>query len=188
MRRLIIGGILGGIIVFAWGYVSWMFLPWHKPTISKFQNETLVREAVLASSTGAGLYILPNACAIDPALSPEEQKAFREQAHQQYEKGPFIMAIVRPEGVGSMTVQLIRGFVIQLLGAFLITGLLLWANLENYISRVSFVTLLAIAAGVVTYLPDWNWWGTPELFTLVGFADLVIGWFLAGLVLGKVTS
>ena len=37
MLTSIKAGILGGIIVFMWGMVSWMVLPWHTSTIVSFR-------------------------------------------------------------------------------------------------------------------------------------------------------
>jgi hypothetical protein len=37
-------------------------------------------------------------------------------------------------------------------------------------------------------LPYWNWWYFGTAYTLVAFADLVIGWLAAGLVLARLAA
>ena len=40
--RIILAGIIGAIILFVWGSVSWMLLPYHTQTISHLTNEDAV--------------------------------------------------------------------------------------------------------------------------------------------------
>ena len=187
MNKVIAGGILGGITVFVWGMVSWMFLPFHHQTLSSFAHESLVQEAILASTPQAGVYVLPGMG--DPSLSRAEQKALMKQKHAQMEKGPFVFAVVNPTGVGPMAKHMVRGVIIQILGACLITWLLVRSRTKTtYVGRVSFVVLFALGAAILSVLPNWNWWGFPVSYTALEIADLVIAWFLAGLVIAKVTE
>ncbi len=42
LKRLLAGTVLGGLVMFAWGAVSWMLLPWHQPALQSFANEEVV--------------------------------------------------------------------------------------------------------------------------------------------------
>ncbi len=44
--NLIKGALVGGVIAFAWGWVSWMVLPWHMQTFHKFKDADL-RDVIL---------------------------------------------------------------------------------------------------------------------------------------------
>ena len=89
-----------------------------------------------------------------------------------------------------MPLHMAVGLGIQILGAGLVTGLLLLVKKPktSFTEKLGFVILFALAAGVICHLPFWNWWGFNVRFTLLSLADLLIGWFLAGLVIAKVVS
>ena len=50
IRALIKGGIFGGIILFVWGFISWVVLPWHTITLNKFKDEAAVEQALTANA------------------------------------------------------------------------------------------------------------------------------------------
>jgi hypothetical protein len=69
--------------------------------------------------------------------------------------------------------------------AIFVAWMLLKTKGLSYAGRVSFVVIFALAASIVTDIPYWNWFGFDLQYTLVTVADLLIGWFFAGLVLAK---
>ena len=99
MGRVILGGLLGGIVVFVWGYVSWMVLPWNQWPFRKFKSEAAVKALVSTGVEEDGVYLLPNANP-DPDLSAEEKEAFQQQVQQDMESGPFLFATVRRDVPG----------------------------------------------------------------------------------------
>ena len=157
-------------------------------TFENFQNPALVQEALMIGAPKAGIYLLPGCPTKGKSLPPNQAKALIKEAHEKMEKGTFAFVAMRPHGTGPMGPLMVRSLLIQILGAFCLTGLLLLANVRGFIRRMGFVKLFALAAGIITYLPDWNWWGFSVAYTLVGMADLFIGWILAGLVIIKITS
>lgn len=173
MRRVVLGAVLGGMVAFGWGAVSWMVLPWHHESLRTFTNEVAVARTVQANAPAAGVYLL---------LPAHWQKPTKEQ--QAIPKGLMFFGAVRQE-LPDMSWYYLRGLAIEMLGAFLIGVVLLMAPLEDYWGRVKVVTLVGLAAGVLVRLPDWNWWGFSTRFTLLAILDLVIAWFLAGLVIAK---
>ena len=188
MKKVILGGVLGGLVVFIWGMISWMVLPWHRGNFEQFQNGSAVQAVLVASAPKAGIYLLPGMHEKGESISSDQEKALMKQAHEQMEKGPFAFVAMRPNGVGPMGMLMIRSLIIQIVGAFLLTWLLLMAKIESYLERIGFFSILAVTAGVICFLPEWNWWGFPARYTLVGIADLVIGWSLAGIVIARLTS
>src|SRR5207247_11435356 len=75
----------------------------------------------------------------------------------------------------------------SIVSSFLATSLLMNTTLPGYWPRVGFLVVLALTAVVICHVPDWNWWGFSAGYTAVAFADLLIGWTLAGLAIVKVT-
>ena len=188
MGKLILGSLLGGAVLFAWGMVSWMVLPWHNSTLTGFKNEDQFEEVLKIHAPEKGVYVFPGMCHFESNLSEAEKKAMMEKSYEKMEKGPYVFAVVSPNGSGSMTKCMIFGFIIQCLGAMLVTWLLSKTNFSCYMGRVIFTVVFGLGAGVVCFLPGWNWWGFPLNYTIVSMLDLIAGWFLAGLVLAKLTS
>ncbi len=186
MGRLILASVLGGLVVFICGMAAWMILPFHSQTLQKFSNEAAVTQVIASANSAPGIYVIPNAHDQTRHLTPEEQKMLMKTSHEQVQKGPFAFVAWSPNGTGPMPKLMVRSFLIQTTGAFLISWLLLLSKISDYWARVKFVIILALAAGVLCYLPNWNWMGFPARFTSLGVLDLMISWFLASLVMAKV--
>lgn len=168
MAGYIKAGVLGGIVLFIWGMLSWMVLPWHSMTMHSFANEQLMTETVRASAPQPGAYFMPS-MAKPNAAAPVKMFAVVEMQSE-----PTTMAM-----------PMIIGLITQIIAAFLVAWLLSKTTGLGYWKRVMFVMVFALGAGVVTHVPYWNWMGFSKDFTLVAMADLIVGWFLAGLVLAK---
>lgn len=172
MVKNITAGVLGGLILFFWGSFSWMVLPWHKATLHQFVDPIAVSQAVHSNSLGSGMYILPAKMDQAPVVSEKPQ--------------PMVFAAVHLEGMpASIGMAVLISLITQIVAALLIVWLLLQTKNLSYWQRLTFVTLFGLTAGIVTDVPYWNWLHFDLHFTLVQMADLVIGWFLAGLVLAK---
>jgi hypothetical protein len=70
--------------------------------------------------------------------------------------------------------------------AFLLTWLALQTSGLSYAKRVLFLGVVGLAAGVITELPNWNWWGFSGSYAAVMIADGTLTWLIAGLVIAKV--
>ena len=78
LKSLSLGGLIGGLVLFAWGVVSWMLLPWHLATLEKFKDEDKVAQALTANATKSGVYLLPNVHKHEPGMP--EAKAKKAEA------------------------------------------------------------------------------------------------------------
>ncbi len=174
MRKVIIGGIIGAIIAFAWSFVSWVVLPWHNATMNAFTNDQMVSSTILQNAPKDGVYVSPHYC-----TEGECTQAEREAMG----KAPFIFVQINRKGMDpSMAWPYVFSFLTQFVGAALICALLRVTTL-GYGGRLVFVTTIGLIVGVLGYVPDWSWFGSGFEFTLVMVADLIVTWFLAGLVL-----
>ena len=173
-KGLFRGTLLGAIVVFVWMMVSWMVIPWHCSVLNGFKDNAQVSAAILENTGGSGIYLLPNMC----------DKEHMDTLAESMKEGPVVFAVVKREGFNiASAAPYILAFIIQLIGAFLATYLLLLGKLEGYWKGVWFVTLIGLTVGVLGSLPNWNWWSFPIGFVGVEILDLVIAWFLAGLVI-----
>lgn len=162
-------GIMGGIVLFIWSFISWMVLPWHATTSQVFQSEVAVSQAITANAPVSGIYILP-------AVKGETA-------------GPMVFASVNLGGApSSMTMSLGVSLLAEIIAATLVAWLLMKTNKLNYLNKVAFVVAVAVVAILVKDLSAWNWMGFDTHYTLVMMADTLVGWFLAGLVMAKLTK
>lgn len=174
-RTLIKGSLLGGIILFIWMMISWMVLPWHCAVMQTFNNEESVAQAILDNTERDGIYVLPNLC---------DKKIGGEMRAQAMKKGPVMFASVQRYGFDIDSIApYVSALIIQVIGAFLVTFLLLQTGGLGYLRRVLFVTMIGLTIGVLAELPNWNWWGYSMGYVGVEILDYLIGWFLAGLVI-----
>ncbi len=183
-------GVIGGLILFVWGYVSWMVLPWHEMTMHKFQNEIEVGHVIARNASHDGMYIVPcGHCSSDAKEKMEAAAKGKTHMEAPAYKGPFMFASVRLAGMpSSMTKHIIIGLFIQLLAAFVGAWVLMQTKGLKYLKKVRLFVILGIFSGILSYLPMWNWMGASVGYTVVGIADLAIGWLLAGFAMAKVSS
>ncbi|MBF5058551.1 hypothetical protein [Candidatus Neptunochlamydia vexilliferae] len=174
MRKVIIGGIIGAVIAFAWSFVSWMVLPWHNTGMNAFTNETEVSQTIMRNVPKDGTYVSPHF--VNKEGSTEEEL-------QAMAKAPFIFMQVQRKGMDpTMAWPYVFSFLTQFVGAALICALLRVTTL-GYGGRLIFTMTIGLIVGILGYVPDWNWFGAGFQFTLVMVADLIVTWFLAGLIL-----
>jgi len=172
MTRVIKAGILGGITVFIWSCISWMVLPWHMTTLHNFKDEKSVAQQIQANSPSSGMYVLPQM----------DNKG--QLVNKDLMQGPMVFAAVRLGPVPTtMYLQMAIGVLTQIIAAFFVAWLLFRTQGLNYFSRVIFVVIVAFAAGIMTDVCYWNWFGFDMQYTLVEIADLIVGWFFGGLII-----
>lgn len=179
--KTLLAAVLGGVIVFAWGAVSWMVLGWHAPTIKTFANEDQVAQVLVDNAPVSGIYLLPKAQPSQGALTPAE--AAPPQA------GPFAFVAYAREGAGpQMTMPMAYAVAASILAALLIAWLVRAAEGLGYFQRVLFIATVGIVIAIAGRLPNWIWWHFSTEFMLLDLADVVIGWTLGALVMAALTG
>lgn len=171
MSTSIKAGVLGGIVLFIWSAISWMYLPWHAATLNKFKDEKAVSEIVIANASQSGIYLLPG---VQMAGSQEKSPEM------------VMFSSVHQAGMQTKMMQSAVSLVTKIISAILVAWLLCNTSNLGYVRRVGFIMVFALAAGFVTHVPYWNWFYFNSQFTLVQMADLLVGWFLAGLAMAGI--
>lgn len=172
IRPAVKGALAGGLVLFVWGVIYWMALPWHDAVFGQFQDEDAVASVLTQNAPQPGIYVYPGG---------QDDEAIEKMA-----RGPFAFVVFHPRGMASMVRPLLTQLGIQILGAFLISLLLASAGVVSYWGRVVFVVVLLLAAGVLCHLPNWNWLHFSDGYILTAFFDLLAGGFLAALVLARI--
>jgi hypothetical protein len=181
MKGILIGGLLGGLVMFFWGFVAHMVLPFGE--MGLIEATPAQQDAVLASvkdnfQSGPGVYIVP----MDMQAMKDPAKA--EVAGARALANPYAFVVYQPQGrdtinhMGSnLGIEWATNTACALLVAFLVSFAGVGFGMR---------TLLVLGTGVFGWLanavPMWNWYRFPTDFTMAALIMQSIGWLLVGLV------
>ena len=180
MNRIVIGGIVGGVVMFFWGFVAHTLLPIGEMGISRLANEDAIIAAFADSGVESGLYVVPSLPEGEP--TDEEMEAVMAKA----EAGPMAFLAYSKDGTPGMTVQLITQFVSDVLAA-LIAAMVI-AKLATYGARLLGVTMMGVFAWLAISVPHWTWYRFPTEFLTAELLEQGIGWFAAGIVIAGIAK
>jgi hypothetical protein len=179
MRRILLAGLVGGIVVFAWSAFSHMVLYVGEQGMRSLPNEDVVRATLHASIPEPGMYYFPG---MDPR---DKSKAAQDAWAAKYRTGPAGLLIYLPVGgelpFGRMMgVELLSDILAAAIAAFAIARLR-----AGYLRRAVTVGALGLFAWLSISVSNWNWYGFPGSYILSEGLDQVVGWFLGGLAMAR---
>ena len=179
MKKVLLPGILGGLVVFIWSAIAHMALPIGEMGLKTIpQNEDAVLSAMKSNIQEPGLYFMPGP-EMGKKPTAEQDKAFQAK----YEAGPTAFLVYHPTGEKAMSPgQLLRQLLFDLLGG-LIAAFIISMTVASFGMRTALVTLMGLFAWLTVSVPHWNWYRFPAAFTLGEGLDGVIGCLLGGLVI-----
>lgn len=184
MKKVIFAGIVGGVILWIWGFIAWVVLPLHLSTVTPIPNETEFVESLKRSLPAPGVYELPSMPRESAGQSPSEQESAMADYMAKYEAGPTGMIFYDPAGRDPFMVnQMISGLLIFILSAAIVAWLLSrsTAAAESYLSRVIYCGMIGTLIAVACHLSAWNWMGYPLDWTRALMIDSIVAWLLAGM-------
>lgn len=171
MKKNICLSLIAGLVLFVWGAISWVVLPWHNMVANKFTNEAAVSQVLKENAPHAGIYNLP----------------FSEKDQSPGQVGAF--ANVLPQGTEmNMGKQMIIGLITDIVSAFLVLTLVGTTSGLTYWGNVRFFALAGLMIGFVSHAPYWNWFWFSTPYVVVSILDALVGWTFAGLVAGRFAS
>ena len=188
IATILMGGLGGGLVLFGWGILSSMIMPWSRSTTLRFMGEDAMTDALARHAPESGVYVLPHAFPLSPGMTPEERNATMQGAFRQMQTGTFLFAAVRFEGIGSFNRGSILALSANVLSAAMVTGLLWLLPELCFAARLAIVELVAAVAVLVGTVPNWIWWGFSGRYVMSGIINTFIGWALAGCLLATLTS
>ena len=97
IKKLALGTILGGVILFVWSFIAWTLIPWPGEPLRSFTNDDAVIAAIKANAPRSGNYLLPNEVKRTPGMTDEQYKAAQRASMDNMLRGPVVFAAIRLE-------------------------------------------------------------------------------------------
>ncbi len=174
MKKQLIATLVGAVILFIWQFLSWAAIPIHQSEYGYTPNQDKIMETLNQNLTEAGTYMLPG---VPPGTSGEQT-----EASMQSNMGKPWASITYHKSLSTdMGMNMFRGFVVDLLAAWLLVWLLL--KFETLNMGTALQTSLVV--GIIGYLtiPYLNsiWFEGNSMADLI---DAIVSWGLVGVWLG----
>jgi hypothetical protein len=181
--KILLAGILGGIVMFIWTSIAHMFLPLGEAGISEIPNESAVLSA-MQSNIGqqTGLYIFPGPGVGKNATRQEKNEAMKHMAEKMATNPSGILMYHAPGRPFTIGKWLGIEFGTEFLEAILVVFLLAQTVIASFAGRVGFVLLAGILAALATNVSYWNWYGFPCVYTACYMFIQIIGFLCVGIV------
>lgn len=186
--RHILAALVAAIVVFFWGFMSWAAIGIWDFAFPRPKNETAIVETLKASLDGDGAYVvpfMPEGYGQDG--TDEAVKAASADYEARHRAGPLALILYRVQGSDPMPpAELARGFGIEFVSALLLACIL--STVQGGFARKAYVGFtIALFAATACYGVMGNFMRMPLPFVFAFWADAIIAWTLATLVIAKMT-
>jgi hypothetical protein len=178
MKKTIIASIVGGILMFAWQFLSWPVLNLHKAANGYTPNNAALLAALEANLPKEGGYMLPGLP--ENATNEDHEKLMKEAdgkpwATIQYHKS-------MQSNTRSMITNMARGLVVDIVMIWLFCWILGKINLAGFgtIFTASLFTGLIVFFNTAYTVNIWYKWFDIMAY----FTDAMLSWGICGLWLG----
>ena len=169
MRKQITASLVAALILFIWQFLSWSLISVHGSEMQYTPNQDAILE-YLSENLEEGSYFLPT---VRPGATAEEMEA----AMQEAEGKPWAQISYHSVLENNMGLNLVRGFVVDIVAAFLLVWLLLKIETLTFSTAIT----ASLAVGFIGYLtiPYLNsiWFESETWGYLI---DTIVQWGLIG--------
>jgi hypothetical protein len=181
-KKIVLGGLAGSLIIFVWGFLTWVVLQWRAPEFSQMQQEEMVMDAIEKGAPADGVYYVPWSM---PAPGEDAAKA-EAAAMKKMQERLFAFVVVKHRAGADMGPLMLTHFVVQFVACALVMWLLLRSAFVTFAARWYFVSIFGLAAALACYGPELVWWHFPLAWTIGGIGEITVGFALAGLAMARI--
>lgn len=175
MKKLIIGAIAGGILIFIWQTLSWSILNLHAKEYRKAANQEGIIAYLSSQFTDDGQYLIP-------AVDENTPAAERKKLITDMQGKPWAVVSYHKAYDINMVGNIIRGLIVSMVAALFAC----WVLMKNTLSSFGTTFIGCILIGLTGYLfipyAGHIWFQNPGATTHL--LDTIISWGLCGLWLG----
>ncbi len=172
--KMIVGGIVGGLLIFIWQFLSWTMLNLHGSGQKYTANQDSILTYLSTQLQEEGSYFLPTYA---PGATKEEQQKLMETSGGK----PWAQITYHKSMNTSMGLNMIRGFLVDVFAVMLLIWLLY--KIPGLTFQTSIISCVVI--GVIGYLTteytNSIWFETNSMPDLI---DAVVSWAICGAWLG----
>ena len=189
MKQIALATLVGALVSFTWGFVSWMGLSWHGDEMKKFTDEAAVAAVIRMNTPEPGFYALPNRVTLPKNARIDEIKEAADKHQNALNEGPALYATIRPQAkLIDMSHNLLLSFARSVFAALLMAILLSMTSSLDYLQRIGFCSIVGLFVGVGADVQQLVWFEAPLRFTLVNGLDHVAEWFISGLAIAGIVK
>ncbi|HKH60589.1 MAG TPA: hypothetical protein VKA49_07145 [Flavitalea sp.] len=175
MKKLLIGAIVGGIIIFLWQFLSFALLNLHGKAFQYTPKQNEIMNSLNSLITEDGQYLLPG-------LPPDATSEQHEAAMKSSEGKPWAMVSYHKAMEMNMGMNMIRGLVVDIIAVALLCWIISKMNLPTF----GTVLTASIFTGLIVFFTapytGHIWYDTFDIMAY--FMDALVGWGACGLWLG----
>jgi hypothetical protein len=180
--RILVAGILGGIVLFVWNFVAHDLLPLGEMGVAVIPNEDAVTSALQTNlGDNVGFYIFPSG-GLTPGATREQKEAAMKKAEEQMAAGAAGVLVYHPKRIFNFPKRLVIQFATDVIESLLACFLLAQTSISGFGGKVGFVLIAGVLAAIATNVPYANWYGFPKSFTLGQMVTMAVGFLLVGIV------
>ncbi|MBS1567555.1 MAG: hypothetical protein JST39_24435 [Bacteroidetes bacterium] len=175
MKKLLVGALVGGILIFIWQFFSWGLLNLHGAMQTYTPKQDSVMNYLNTQFSEDGFYFMPNH---KPGTSWEDM----EKEMKETKGKPWVQLYYHKTMNVDMTSNMIRGLVVNILMVALLCWILMRFATKSFLAML-FGSLFAGLIGFLNIAYTYHiWYQTADLMAY--FADAIVSWGLCGLWLG----
>ena len=175
MKKLIIGSLVGGIIIFIWQSLSWTVLDIHGNEYKQAPAQDSIISYLNSQLPEEGQYMIPIP---DKSVSMDEREKFMKDM----EGKPWATVNLHKSWSNDMVSNMIRGLIAGIIAVFFVC----WVLMKNINAGFLTTFISCILIGVAAYLffpyTGFVWFKNPGAMTFL--IDALVAWALCGLWLG----
>jgi hypothetical protein len=174
MKKLLIGAIVGGIIIFLWQFLSFAALNLHKVAQQYTPKQDTILN-VLRANLQEGRYYMPGVP--DNASSDERSKLMEQMVGRDW-----AMVEYHAKYENDMVMNLIRSVLVNILTVFLLGWVLTRGGPLSFGTIVMASVFVGLMAFFNIAYANFIWYKSPGIWA--DFTDAIVPWALTGAWLG----
>ena len=175
MKKLLIGALVGGLIIFGWQTASWTFLKLHSSEFMQAKDQDGIINFLSTQFSEDGQYMIPRA---NDNASSKEMEDFQKNLTGK----PWATVSYHKASDADMIMNMVRGILSAMIAAFFACWILMKQNSGS--SLTTFLSCLFIGIAGYLYIPyaGHTWMQTPG--AMQNLLDVIVSWGVCGIWLG----
>ncbi len=175
MKKLLIGAIVGGIMVFVWQFLSWTMLNLHGSMATYTPKQDSVMSVLNSQFSEDGFYMMPG---YKPGISRDNM----EKQMKDMDGKPWAQVYYHKAMKVNMVSNMGRGLVVNMVMVALLCWVLLKFNAPGF-GTILIASLLTGFIGFLNIAYTYHiWYQTAD--TMAYFTDTLVSWGACGIWLG----